>query len=424
MSLINFFSGLGGMGSTSKVKYLPENYIDQEDKKLAIQENHIHIYTCISIISNNFSKLKINVKKDSKIQRDHPLQYILNHQLNGYQNKQTVFSTLETHRNEYGNSLLWIESRKPYRFRILPPELIQDYEIRNGELIYRIVNITDHRYKDRFPTTIKAADVVHFRQISEDGVIGLSPLSAANASTEMLNNASSTINNFYKNGAITNLALESTFPNNDGAAKLGHKDRMEFKRTNAGVSNAGEIIKLPFGHKLTPLAVKFVDMELINTIKFSRDAICSMYNIPNSFLNEQDSVKDIEQDTLTFKSMCISPVANIYEQELMYKLLTKEEILEGYRLEFDLDSLVEIDTAAKVKIYGEALNKGAITPAQFSEKLGYSNDSEYAQKHYLQAQMIPLEHYDQYNPLLKNDPALNGINDNRLTDNENDRDKK
>ena len=74
--------------------------------------------------------------------------------------------------------------------------------------------------------------------------------------------------------------------------------------------------------------------------------------------------KNIEQDTLSLKAMCISPIANVYEQEMMYKLLTEEEINEGYTIEFDLDSLVEVDTASKISKFKDAIIHGMLTPAQ------------------------------------------------------------
>lgn len=405
-------------GANDRVKYLPQDLVINDDakrlNKLDIQENKTHVFNCISIISNNFSKLKINIKKDNKIVKNHPLNYKLNHRLNNFQNKQTIISTVEAQRNEYGNSFIWMKNKNDWR--IVPPELVQDWEVKNGELIYKINGTTDIQYKDTFPSIIKGKDMLHFKHVSKNGIIGMSPLSAANASIEMLNNASSTISNFYKNGAMTNLSMESSLSTNDDTNKLMYQDRKNWKSKNTGVSNAGEIIQVPFGHKLTPLHVKFVDMELINTIKFSRDAICSLYQIPNSFLNEQDSTKDIEQDTLTFKSMCISPISNIYENELMFKLLTEKEIREGYSIEFDLDSLIEVDTASKISVYKDAVIHGMLTPAQASNKLGFENESEHANKHYVQAQMIPLEDYEKYNQLLKDDVSGKGLKDNKLKD--------
>lgn len=299
-------------------------------------------------------------------------------------------------------------------WRIVPPWLVSDWKVDKGQLTYTITGSFDVRYRDSFPSQIKGSEMLHFKHVSNDGIIGLSPLAAANASIEMLNNASTTISNFYKNGALTNYAMESTLSTNDDTNRMIYTDKNRWKNKNVGIHNAGEILNIPFGHKLTPLAVKFVDMELINTIKFSRDAICSLFQIPNSFLNEQDSTKDIEQDTLTFKSMCISPITNIYESEMMFKLLSDDEIMAGFSIEYDLDSLVEVDTASKISVYKDAVIHGMLTPAQASNKLGFENESEHANKHYLQAQMVPLEDYEKYNPLFKDDSSGKGLSDNNL----------
>lgn len=71
-----------------KLSYLPTNMVyDADTQRLTgqqIKENKTHIHTCVSIISNNFSKLKINIKKDNKIVKNHPLYFKLNHKLNGF----------------------------------------------------------------------------------------------------------------------------------------------------------------------------------------------------------------------------------------------------------------------------------------------------------------------------------------------------
>ncbi|WP_025006783.1 phage portal protein [Marinilabilia salmonicolor] len=208
-------------------------------------------------------------------------------------------------------------------------------------------------------------------------------------------------------------AVERTIPAG-GSYQNVVADRKLFQEQNAGTDNAGNTIHLGLGEKIVPLAVKFADAELIKTLEFTRDTITSLYQVPNWMLSANDSQQNVEQQTSVFVSGTMANIANIYSNEIAFKMLSKEEIQKGYTIEFDLDSLKEVTFGDKVTALKDAVNNGLMTPDQANKKLGFEGvPGEFGGYHFTQAQMIPLERYSEFNQLLKDSPNV----DKSLTDN-------
>jgi HK97 family phage portal protein len=286
-------------------------------------ENITVLYTCVKILADNFARIPIVVKDgDGKVVKDHWISKLFNQKPNNYTNPQTLKSTSEWERNIYGNSFFIIHNDSLER---IPASDVIDWKIENNELYYEVSQSQDVRIKDkRNKRFYNSKDILHFKGVSGDGIIGLSPLSAAHGTYQLMSNANRTINNFYKNGAMATMAIERTLPS---GAKYENimADKKLFKDEHTGVSNAGKEIRLSLGEKITPLTVKFADAELIQTMEFSRDTITSLYQIPNYMLSSNDSAQNIEQQTRTFVNNAMANSSNIYSDELAFKMLSDIE---------------------------------------------------------------------------------------------------
>jgi HK97 family phage portal protein len=361
------------------------------------------LYTCVKILADNFSRVGCMVKDASGNQLEHRISDMWNFNFGSYINPQTGRSTAEWDRNTAGNAFFEIKGNSMH---YIPAAEMFDYYIQGGQLYYKRMGMTSTRHRDTPRTgTIPAKDILHFRGVSNDGVWGLSPLSAAYGTHQLMSNAVTTVSNFYKNNAMTTHAIE-TDVSRGGDYKSIIADRELFKKQYAGTANAGETVRLSLGEKMVPLAVKFADAELINTMEFSRDSLSSLYQIPNFMLSSNDSSQSVEEQTSAFVSTTLAAIANVYKHELEFKLLTVKERKAGVYVDFDLDSIVEVTFGDKVIALGLAVDKGLLTPNEASKKLGASKtEGKFGDVHYSQAQYIPREYFDKYSPLLKEAPV-------------------
>lgn len=357
------------------------------------------LYTCIKILADNFSRLPLQILDKNGTPVDHNLTDLFNTAPNGYQNGQVLKGLSEWDRGVYGNSFFVLDKGALIH---LPSQEIKDAKVEGRALKYQYQPLGTNQIKtDIEPGWIEADKVFHFRGVSGDGVFGLSPLSAAHSTYQLMQNANKAVTAFYRNDAMATHAIESALANGDPKALLAA--RKMFQQEHAGVENAGKHIRLNVGEKIVPLSVKFHDAELIATMEYSRDTITSMYGIPNYMLSANDSTQNVEQQTRAFVSVCMANIANIYEAEINRKGLTQEERKSGLHAKFNLDVLVEVTFGDKVNALKEAVGNFLMSPNEAIKRLtgGPKISGKYGDYHFGQAQMIPLEEFEKSNPLVK-----------------------
>ena len=383
--------------------------VDGKDTQIPEPHNAITIFTASRILSSTISQLPLNITKEGKVYKENDLYYSLRYRMNEVQNNQSFWATLEYHRGVYGNA--FVDIRKGVN-RIIHPALVTDYDFKGlgGRLRYKISwsNATDlvqdkykaYKSEDEW---VENKDLLHFKGLSVDGIFGLPPVSAAAQSMRITDKASNTIISFYKNRAMSPMALESTI-NTAAGAKATNEALGEFDKKYVGSWKAGKSLQLPPNTKLTPLAIHFADAELVATMKFTKDEIFALYGIPSFMYAASNEVQmDIEQQSLNFKTFTIAPVVSIYEEELAYKLLSKEDRINDVSIDFDLDKLVESDLKTKANAYRSLVTSGLMSPNEGIAKFGGEPiDGEYGDYHYLQTQYLNLEDYGR-NPLLQGD---------------------
>ncbi len=407
--LVGGYSGRGAMGAALRYTTLKQA-TDAEVK----EDNLTVLYTCVKILADNFSRVPVVVKDKDGTIIPHKITDLWNLQPSAWMNPQTARSVSEWDRNTHGNTFYFIKNNS---LEYIPAAEISDWRMTTaGGIEYKTSRILSPQFQNRplLPEWIPGNKILHFRGITSDGVFALSPISAAFATHQMMQNATRTVSAFYKNNAMSPHAIETTIPT--GATYQNVlADRLQFKKTTAGIEKAGNAIRLPLGEKITPLAVKFVDQELIKTLQFTRDTISSLYQIPNWMLSENDTTQDIEQQSAAFVSSTLAAIGNVYKHEIEFKLLTLEERKKGIHVEFDFDTLKEVTFGDKVVALGTAIDKGLISPNQAAQKLGFPKiPGKFGDMRFVQMQMIPLELYDVYqkNLVQKDDPAGKSLNDN------------
>ena len=379
-----------------------------------IPEQISTVYTCFDRLSSAVSRMPISIFADNQMGRmelkQHRLYWLLRYQPNASQNAQQFWSTVELHVNKYGNSLVHIHkdanTNFPQRLEIIHPSRIQAINIIEGEIVSYTIRRPDGTTNDDYP----AADVLHFRGISEDGFVGLPVLEALKKQTNINERATAHIDNFHKNNGIQTSALESTFPGDLSAqGKLALKEtRDDYQKENGGPVNSGKPIMLPAFTKIVKLTQSFADSQLIETLKYTREEIAAAFGIPLFMIDGSAEKLDIEQLTLLFRTNTIGPKIAMYVAELSAKLLTRDEILtKGFKIEFDSSVIIEMDYTKKVAAIKEQVSNGLMTPNEAAVKLGNKTiTGEFGNYHFMQAQYIPLEKFTDYNTLLKTDPTL------------------
>lgn len=378
-----------------------------------IPEQISTVYTCIDRLCKAISRMPISIFSDTTSGRNelkfHRLYYLLRYQPNPLQNAQTFWETVEFHRLKFGNGLARQHKDQvtayPIEFEIIHPLRLLEIIIQGNKMTYRIAKTDGYGYED-----VDSADMLHFKNISEDGYVGLNILDALKRHTNINERATAHIDNFHKNNGIQSTALETDLPGalSGPAQKVVDDTRKLFMESNAGPDNSGKPLMLPAFTKVVKLNLSFADSQLIETLKYTREEIAAAFGIPLFMIDGTAEKLDIEQLTLLFRTNTIGPIVSVYIAELLAKLFTKDEILlKGIKPEFDTSVIIEMDYTKKVATIKEQVVNGLMTPNEAAAKLGNKTiPGEFGNYHYMQAQYIPLENYPEYSTLQKNDPTL------------------
>ena len=101
------------------------------------------------------------------------------------------------------------------------------------------------------------------------------------------------------------------------------------------------------------LSMTAKDAEFIETRKFQKSEIATMFNVPSHMVGdlEHATFSNIEQLSINFEKFTIRPLATKIEAVLNASLLTELEQKQGYYFKFNTDALLRGDIKSRYDAY-------------------------------------------------------------------------
>ena len=161
------------------------------------------VYAAVRVISETIAQLPFNYYKKTNKGRDvfdkSPLQFLVNNEPNGYQTKYIFFETYVNTLLLYGNAFAYIQrdgAGIPIALTCLHPDDVQVKQ-KNGRLVYEV----------REQGMYDASDILHVPDLTLDGYIGKSRISAARDNIALGIAAQTYGKNFFESGAKISVVL-------------------------------------------------------------------------------------------------------------------------------------------------------------------------------------------------------------------------
>jgi HK97 family phage portal protein len=205
---------------------------------------------------------------------------------------------------------------------------------------------------------VPAREIIHDTMICLfHPLVGVSPIFACGlAATQGLamQNSSAT---FFTKGARPSGIIT-------GPAGMTTEQLAQLKTDFEGFStaeNAGRIAAFTTDVKFTPLTMNAVDAELIEQLKWSAETVCSCYHVPPYMIGvgPPPPYANVEPLLQQYYSQCIQSLLTNYEKVLDEGLGILEPVNgTQYGTEFDIDDLIWMDTATRVKAAGDSITGG------------------------------------------------------------------
>lgn len=348
--------------------------LDGEDESTLSEATY---FACMKVLSEAIGKLPLKLLRYTEnngveVVRDHPLYSVVHDRPNPFTASSIFWSTVEQNRNHAGNAFVWIEGYgKNLKLWLLPSD---DVEIWYDDAriladvpdIYYLYSAGDEIYR------FKSDEILHFKTSNTfDGISGIAVKDQLKRVIGGATKAQSLINKMYDNGFTSKATLQYTGNLNEQNQKAftkGIQKYVDGEYSSEGIKN---LIPLPYGATLQPLNSKLSDNQFFEIKQYTALQIASAFGIKPYQIGDytKSSYASAEAQQLSFYVDTLLYIVKQYEEELTYKLLSDEEIAEGYHFKFNIDVILRADFATKVNTLSQAVNSFLMTPNEARSKL-------------------------------------------------------
>ena len=327
-------------------------------------------FACLKILSEAIGKmplklLRYNEKNGVVTMRDHPLYRLLHDRPNPYMTATSFWSTVEYNRNHYGNAYVWIQGAgKDMKLWILPSSQVEVWyddakALADQEDIYYLYSAGEKIYK------FGSEEILHFKSSNSlDGIVGISVQDQLKSTIGGSIKSQKMLNKMYESGFTAKAVLNYTGSLSDENVKTLVQNIESYAKgelKNEGVEN---IIPIPIGFNLTPLNVKLADNQFIEVKQYTSGQIAAAFGIKPYQYNDysKSSYASAEAQQLSFYVDTLLYIIKQYEEELSYKLLSSEELSQGYHFKFNVAVILRADLNTQINTLSTGVSNFIYTP--------------------------------------------------------------
>lgn len=221
----------------------------------------------------------------------------------------------------------------------------------DGELWYRI-----NSRRIGFGIVVPPDDMMHIKNISLDGYVGVSPIAIAQ---DVIGLALATQQHggilFRQGGQIGGVISHPGKLSKEAGDRVANS----WRETHSGVQNAHKVAILEEGMSFEKIAMTNEDSQFLETRRFQVVDICRLYGVPPHRLGELENstISGVEQQTQQYIDSALKPTTRSIEQLFDHHLLFEEE-RERLECKFDYDDMTRGDLLTRSQAYQISLLNG------------------------------------------------------------------
>jgi len=322
------------------------------------------VYACVTLIANDIGKLRATLVKkredgiwyeiDSKAHRLSVLR-----KPNRYQNHIQFKQWWVMSKLRNGNTYA-LKKRDPRgmvtELYVLDPQRVTVLVSDDGSVFYQLSqdNLSGQQ---RDSVIVPASEIIHDRMnCLYHPLVGISPLYAAAIAAGIGSKIQDNTLRFFGNSAQPGGILVAPGQiSTENAQKLKEKWDANFSGPNAG-----KVAIIGDGMKFEPMSRTAVDSQLIETLRWSDERICSVFHVPayKVGVGPAPSYNNIEALDRAYYSDCLqSPIEEF--EACFDEGLGFDGVTEG--VELDLDGLLRMDSKTQMETLKAGVAGGILT---------------------------------------------------------------
>ena len=325
------------------------------------------IFAAVRILSESVASLPLILyrRNDRNKERavDHPLYMLLHDAPNHLMSSLTYEELVMSHLCLRGNHYSEIERNNAGQIINLWPLIPANMQVRRPQIDQLLYDYTP---TTGGPVTLRQDQVLHFRGLSGDGLIGYSPIRLAKETIGLAMAAEKFGAKFFSGGTTTKVVIKHPGKLSPSAKQnIG----LGWQEANAGLDQMHRASVLDEGMDLIKIGVDPESAQMLATRQFQVKEIARIFNIPLHMLAEQEkaSYASMEQEMLRFVQHTLRPWLVRIEQEINLKLLSPAE-RRVYFVEHLVDGLLRADLRSRYEAHYKGIIWGFVSRNEAREK--------------------------------------------------------
>lgn len=332
------------------------------------------VFACITLIAADLGKLRLKLVEltDDGIWQEFrsPAFSPVLHKPNRFQSRQKFIEQWTSSKLYRGNAYILKERDQRQvvvALYVLHPDRTTPLVSEDGDVYYRLG-------EDRLAqvaagdVVVPASEIIHDRMhCLFHPLVGVSPLYACGlAATQGLRITNSSAKFFDNMARPSGVLTAPARISDETAARI--KEHWE-KNYRSG--NVGKIAVLGDGLKYEPMSVTAVDADLVKQLQLSAEQVCSAFHVPGYMVGvgPAPTYNNIEALGTMYYSQCLQSLIKAAQSSLTEGLGLDAIVGRTLSVHFDLDELLLMDTATRVKALADQIGAGVMAPNEARQKV-------------------------------------------------------
>lgn len=340
------------------------------------------LYQGINIIGDTIASMPVYLYKDNEgftevfmnDPRSRVMSNMANETLSSFNMKKTLIKDMILHGNAYAK----IEQTKSeVKMYYLPTDVITPKKDSSG-YYYEIQSYSTDVNGENYPAEVvdDADMLVLIRNNKYNSVTGVGLLEYAKDILGLSIEESEYMLNLFRNGLSAKALLTSKTPFKREIKEQLKKDLREFY---SGSANAGKMMVLEGDIGVTNLSLSPADIKLIENKHFTISEISRFLNIQKHLLNldrQQGTYSNITSERMMLLQNTLMPYVTMIESAMNAKLLTPQEIEQGYYFAFDTSEMLRLTPQDQAQFMTNLYKEGIVNLEEVRTTLGLGADAE------------------------------------------------
>lgn len=358
---------------------------------------------CVRVLAESIAAMPLNVmrrKRDggNEIAVDQHLHEVLAYQPNSWMTSFEFKELMQSWLLLWGNAYAFIKGgRKGGVTELIPlhPSRMEVKRLENGKLQYLYTEPPTVQSPMPSVTKYRQDEIFHLRWLSSDGVTGYIPTQISRDAIGLARATEVYSGAFFGNGARGGTYITTEHPQKPEALT---RFKQQWDEAHRGPANAYKTIVMPFGFRRSVDEVRNDTNQLLETRRYQVEQIAMLYRVPPHMLGEVSKVRHstVEQSAIDFVTFSLIPWCRRWEMACRRDLVVDDAT---YFCQFDVNSLMAGDYAARSQFLREMWNMGALDIDELRAQIGYNPLPDGAgKKRFVQVNMQLLDAFTAENP--------------------------